>query len=129
MDYLGSLAKGLAAHPLDGGFSWVVLEAAVMTIEDFIRTLAGAVAQCVAQGPPKQYTVNRVDDYGKPLQQVTTLPQLMAENNDLLKTAQTLQAEANRNSAEMIVVAGDLAKALNRNSHLAKKVIDRQEGK
>ena len=99
-----------------------------MQIEDFIRFLAQAVAQHVAAAPPKQFVVNRVDDHGKPVQQTTTLPQLMAEQNDLLKATGILQTETNRNYVEMIETAKELSEALDENSHIAKRALKRQEG-
>lgn len=56
-----------------------------MTFDEFFQNMAHTIAQLVREGPPREFTVNRVNPQGKPYQQSATLPQLMAEQNDLLQ--------------------------------------------
>ena len=98
-----------------------------MSIEEFVRYIAVAVAQHVSQAPPKQFTVNRLDDSGKPAQQTTTLPQLIAEQNDHLRAANVLQTEVNRRYVETIEALRETTEALRRNTKMAKKVLEEQQ--
>lgn len=56
-----------------------------MTPQDFIASIAEACAKMMAERPPKEFVVRRVDPNGQQHQQTATLPQLMAELSDHMR--------------------------------------------
>ena len=52
-----------------------------------MAAVAAEVARLVKESPPKNVQVNRVEPNGQQHAQTTSLPQLMAEMNDLMKVS------------------------------------------
>ncbi len=69
-----------------------------MNVEEFMRQLAAETARLVGQQPPKSYTVKRADPMRGSREQITSLPQIMAELCDALK----LEAMAQASLASML---------------------------
>jgi len=96
--------------------------------------LAKLVAQFVQQGPPKHFQVKRVDEAtSKDRSETTTLPQLIAEQNDLLRDRNTLQRANNellageiRERAKQSALLAEMCERLRKSNSLAKKMLDRQ---
>lgn len=99
-----------------------------MTVEDFIKMVASAVAQQVASAPPKSFSVNRTNVSGQSSAQTTQLPQIMAELTDtlrldlefrkqhILQTQQVLEAMRLQNES-----LEDLINEMRENNNLAKR--------
>jgi hypothetical protein len=80
------------------------------------NAVAQMVSQYVSQAPPKQYTVQRKGLTGEAKAEVTTLPQLMAEQNDLLRSLIVKMSETH----EEMVEANEMLEAAN--GHLAQTI-------
>jgi len=89
-----------------------------VTIQEFINLVAQAVAQHVNHSPPKVFQVKRIGDDGKEKQEQTSLPQLIAEQNDHLKALLILQPATNALQVEAI-------KALRETNELLEEAVTR----